>query len=260
MTGFATRLRRALSAARYRPVSQRVELPGEALPLAYWADKAPLRVELPVAMLRSQGGFTYGADHPFCRGLSGGEAALTQFYGGFQPAQIAALYAPSRARETGADLPAWELPWRARMVRKPPPGEKGLGAGHGLAFWGPCSPQKVALEHRRLTGTLASIQRRGYDPDRHGDIEGQLMTDGKRVAFMVLGGKHRAAVLAHLGHSHIPVRLRPGLMAVIDARAVADWPLVSNGTMSHALALAILDIYLDGRGMSDVLASAAISA
>ena len=238
-------------------VERQVEDAAAAIGYCYWAGKQPLRLMLPVGMLRMHGGFDYGPDHPFRRALSEGPEALTRFYDGFQPQTIAQIYDLPEDMGAGAGLAQWEVPWRLREKRVPPPGEKGLSAKHGVAFYGPCTPQKVALEQRRLTGTLASVKAKGFDPDRHGDIEGQMLTDGRRVAFMVLGGKHRAAVLAHLGQSHIPVRLRAGLMPLIDARVVQDWPLVASGEMAAEVARAVMARYLEGRGMADVLRSAA---
>ncbi|WP_319824232.1 hypothetical protein [Thalassovita sp.] len=252
MIGFLTRLRKALSQARYSPVVQRAESPMDAVRLAYWVEKKPLRMDLPVSMLRSHGAFRYGPDHPFQVGMRDGKAGLARFFDGFQPVDLRSMYGLSRGC-TGAELPQWTLPWRLRAENLPPPGEKGLPASQGTAFYGPCSAAKVALEHRRLAGVLRSIQRKGYNPDRHGDIEGYLLTDGTRACFFVMGGKHRAAALAQMGHSHVPVRLRPGLLSVIDARSLADWPMVVSGQVSPETARAVLEVYLAGRGMADVL-------
>jgi hypothetical protein len=232
----------------------------DALKWAYWSEKSDIRLEVPLSMVRMiHGGFAYGPDHPFCRALSEGPQALSSFYDLFQPADLADAYAPKTKHLVGSDLPAWELPWRFRENRSPPPGEKGLSVRHGVAFWGPCSEEKVALEYRRLSKTLESVERSGYLPSNYGDIEGHFMTDGQNTVFTVLGGKHRAAVLAHLGYDTIQIRIRPGLLSVIDARAVNDWPMVSNGTVDRELALLIMNVYIEGRGMSDFLERAAIS-
>lgn len=242
-------IKKFIRALRRPVVTHRVDTQADAAAWAYRNEKYSVRLLLPVGMLRMvHCRLPYGPDHPFCQALAEGPEALSRFYEKFQPQNLAEIYAPALSGEKGADLPPWALPWRLRKVSKPPSAEKGLGAEHGMKFWGPCSPQKVALEHQRLATTLASIKRRGYDPDAHSDIEWYFMTDGMRVVFTVLGGKHRAAVLAHMRKSHIPVRLRPGLMTMIDARNVDNWPLVSNGMMSRDLALAVLETYLSGQG------------
>lgn len=252
MPGILKAMRQAASLARYRAVTRRFGDVMEALPCAYWWEKAPLRMELPVSALRMQGGFTYGPDHPFVRGLSEGKEALARFYDGFAPGNLGQMYGLGEV--PGADLPPYLLPWRMVTKDRPPGGEKGLPASHGVAFYGPCSAQKVALEALRLSRITDAIRKSGFQPDKHGDIEGHFITDGARACFFVMGGKHRAAALAHLEQSHIPVRLRAGRMAVMDTRMVALWPMVADGSLSAQTALAIAQVYLDGRGMDQVLA------
>ncbi len=238
---------KALLQSRYGVVTQQIDDPNAALTYAHWSDKRPLRLLVPVEMLRMQGGFAYGPDHPFVAALGQGQQVLEQFYERFAPTTLSQMYAPDMADETGADLPQWELPWRLRLNPKAPLGEKGLGAKHGVAFYGPCSAQKIQLEMQRLQNADASIRKNGFDPDRHGDIEGQLLSDGTRTIFFVAGGKHRAAVLTHQGHRHIPVRLRPSLMRLVDQRLISLWPAVQDGRLGLPLAGAIMDCYLRGR-------------
>lgn len=252
MPGILKAMRQAASLARYRAVTRRFDDVMDALPCAYWWEKAPLRMELPVSTLRMQGGFTYGPDHPFVRGLSEGKETLARFYDGFAPGNLGQMYGLGAV--PGADLPPYLLPWRMVTRDRPPGGEKGLPASHGVAFYGPCSAQKVALEALRLSRITDAIRKSGFRPDTHGDIEGHFITDGTRACFFVMGGKHRAAALAHLGQSHIPVRLRAGRMAVMDTRMVALWPMVADGSLDAQAALAIAQVYLDGRGLDQVLA------
>ena len=250
MPGIFKAMRQAAALARYRAVVKRFDDATAALPCAFWWEKAPLRMELPVTALGMQGGFTYGADHPFVRALTDGKDALAAFYAGFAPRNLSDMY--GLGGDAGGALPPYVLPWRMVLKDRPPGGEKGLPASHGVAFYGPCSAQKIALETRRLSRVAEAIRKSGFNPDKHGDIEGHFITDGQRTCFFVMGGKHRAAVLAYLGETHIPVRLRPGRMAVIDTREVAHWPLVADGTMTAQTARAIAEVYLTGRGMSDV--------
>lgn len=245
-------MRQAAALARYKAVVKRFDDPMAALPYAYWWEKAPLRMELPTDAVRMQGGFTYGPDHPFVRCLSDGKEALATFYDRFAPTDLAQMYGLAEAAETAAAPHV--LPWRMVLKDRAPGGEKGLPASHGVAFYGPCSAQKLALEVLRLARVQDAIRNTGFQPDSHGDIEGHFITDGTRACFFVMGGKHRAAALASLGNSHIPVRLRPGRMAVIDTRCIRQWPMVATGGMSERTALAIAQVYLSGRGVSDVLA------
>ena len=224
----------------------RVDNPVDALPYAYWIEKEPLRLLLPVGMLRMQGAFAYDRDHPFVQALDHGPERLAAFYSRFQPGSLGAMYGlPARGR-AGETLPPWELPWVLRDSRTAPAGEGGLPAGHGVSFYGPVSREKIAMEYGRLRKTAASIAAHGYQPDRYRDIEGHLMTDGHDVCFFVRGGKHRAAVLAWQGLEHIPVQFRRTWPLVVDSRTGGHWPLVADGSVDAGLARDILTVYLRG--------------
>ncbi|MEL7115839.1 MAG: hypothetical protein AAGP08_09650 [Pseudomonadota bacterium] len=250
---FARRVFWALRQSKYAAETVKVDAPLEALRYAYWSERRPLRLELPTEMLRMPGAFAYHAGHPFFEALAEGDAALRRFYAGFQPRNLNEMYRLAMPDEKGADLAQWEFPWRLYAPRTPPRGEGGLSAKHGVAHYGPCTETKIAQEMRRLTRTVKSIETKGFHPDRYGDIEGQLLTDGTRVCFLIMGGKHRAAALAHLGASHVPVRLRPGRMPLVDTRTPEAWPLVASGDVSARLAVAIAARYLEGQTAFDVL-------
>ena len=238
----------AARAGRRPTVVRRVAEAGDLIMLAHWADKAPLRLEVPTQLLRSQGAFAYGPDHPFVRALTDGKPALEGFYAGFQPATLGAVHG------TASDLEPWRLPWRLQDRPKAPPGEWGLPAEEGLAFWGPCSERKIALEMRRLTEARDGIAAKGFAPETYGEIEGHVLTDGTRAVFFVMGGKHRAAVLAARGDSHIRVAFRAERLALVDTARVSHWPMVAAGEIGAEEALSIAEDYLRGRGMHEVLA------
>lgn len=223
-----------------------IDRASDAVPYAYWIEKRPLRLLLPAGMLRMQGGFAYEHDHPFVKALSEGAPVLSRFYASFSPENLAGMYRIPAAGRTGEALPPWELPWVMRRRRTAPGGERGLPPEHGVSFYGPASREKVAMEYRRLCKTTERIRRRGYLPDRYGDIEGHLLTDGKDACFFVRGGKHRAAVLVHLGYERLPVLIRRTWPPVVDSRTANFWPLVEAGEMDIGLARDILDVYLRG--------------
>jgi len=134
----ATLLRKAASTLRrrFKPRTLvRVDDPMELAALSYWADKKPLRIQVPADMLRMQGAFVYGPAHPFVDALNNGRAALAAFYDRLQPQTVAQYYGLERGDRQGADLPPWELPWYLRAARTPPPGELSLGAHHGVSFY-----------------------------------------------------------------------------------------------------------------------------
>jgi hypothetical protein len=213
---------------------------------SYWIEPQRLRMLLPVSMLRMQGAFSYGKDHPFVAALSSGEDALVQFYEKVKPNSILDFYGISAEDRKGSHLRAWEIPWYMRNHRTPPPGESGLGAEHGVSFCGPASRQKVALEMSRLRLVAASISRFGYDPESNGDIEGYILKSGADACFFVRGGKHRAAALVYLGFEFIPVTFKEGFPRVIDASHAEFWPLVIQNQIDAATARLILQAYITG--------------
>lgn len=232
------KLRRGL-----RPIHEiEIETPDELAEQSFWIEKKPVRMHVRVDLLRMQGAFDFGAGHPFRQALAKGPDALTEFYDKTQPRTIAEYYGLS-ATMVGADIPPWELPWYGREARRAPPGELELGPEHGVSFYGPCTSEKVALELRRLEELKDSIGSYGYDPDAYGDIEGYVLRDRSQCSFFVRGGKHRAAVLAHLGHEFIPVAFRQRFPRLIDAAQAEVWPLVRSGKMSAEFAQEILHAY-----------------
>ncbi len=222
---------------------ERVE---DALPYVYWIEKQPVRLVLPVECLRMQGALPYDADHPFVAALREGPARLESFYRDCAPDSLVEMYGVERRGRVGEDLPAWELPWLMRKHRAAPAGERGLGAEHGVSFYGPASARKVEFEYERLQQVTAAIRSKGYAPDRYRDIEGHLMTDGKETCFFVRGGKHRAAALVHLGYTKIPVQLRRTWPLIVDARSAEQWPLVASGAIDRSLATDIVGTYIRG--------------
>jgi hypothetical protein len=238
----AQSVRAALAPRRVHNVTVAANTPEEIVPLLHWADrKAALRLHLPVSMLVMESAFAYEpASHHFLTALSRGESALTEFYRRFQPANLAAMYAVAAGRR-GADLPPWEIPWLLSETSRAPRGEGRLGPEHGAAVYGPATAQKVQWEMKRLTATRDSIRRRGFQPDQHGDITGFFLRRGGEFRFLVRGGKHRTAALVHLGHTTVPVQMKPLWPRLIDRADAAHWPLVQNGQMDAGLAMDIFD-------------------
>jgi len=222
---------------------ERVE---DALPYAYWIEKQPVRLVLPVECLRMQGALPYDVDHPFVAALREGPERLTVFYRDFAPSSLVEMYGLERTGRMGEDLPPWELPWLMRRHRAAPAGERGLDAEHGVSFYGPATARKVECEYERLQKVAAAIESKGYNPDRHRDIEGHLMTDGEKTCFFVRGGKHRTAALVHLGHKRIPVQIRRTWPPIVDARSAEQWPLVASGEIDRSLATDMLGRYIRG--------------
>ena len=213
----------------------------------YWIERPPQRLLVPASLLRMQGAYVYGPNHPFVDALSNGKEALRDFYRRCQPTTICGLYKLDGKERRGADLPPWELPWYGRTNRSPPPGELRLGAEHGVSFYGPVTEAKLSLEHRRLDKLHNAIQRNGYDCNAYGDIEGYVLNNGRQAVFFVRGGKHRAAVLSALGHERIPVAFRSSFPRMVHAVDAERWPLVRSGAIDITLAKDIFNVYMLGR-------------
>jgi hypothetical protein len=208
-----------------------------------------LRITLPVDMLVTVAAFSFNSGfNPFLAPLRGGPDKLRWFYETFQPEKICDTYGLAARGRRGEDLPPWEIPWYYRPVRTAPPGERGLGAEHGLSFYGPASDRKVALECRRLRGTRDSIERYGFDPDRYSDITGYFLRSGEDYRFYVIGGKHRTAAMVDLGYETIPVVMKPHWPRLIDRDRAHEWPLVQSGAMDEGLARDIFDRYFNPGG------------
>ncbi len=239
---------KSLYSRRLRPRHyERVFEVQDLLELVHWADKPILRIDIPTKLLRMQGGLIFDEGHPFVQAITSGRSALEQFYKETCPANIAEYYGIEAKGRTGENLPPWEIPWYLRTLRAPPPGELGLGAEHGVSFFGPASENKVNLEFRRITGIAKSIRRNGFDPDNHGDIAGYVMRHKEQACFFVRGGKHRTAALAELGYETIPVAFREGFPRVVDTGLVDSWPLVRSDAMEKGLAQEIFLAYIQGR-------------
>jgi hypothetical protein len=131
---------------------------------------------------------------------------------------------------------------------RPYRGEKGLGPEHGISLFGPCTREKIELEFARLTETFASIKAHGYLPDRFGDITGYFLLDNGQFRFVVRGGKHRAAALAAMGRTHLPVRLKPGWVPVVSLDTLAEWPLVQTGGIAAPAARRVFERYFEWDG------------
>jgi hypothetical protein len=207
----------------------------------HWIGPSPVFF-LPPEIMSLQGAHRFTGGHPFVRTIAHGPEVLERFYADFSPGSLAEMYQISIRGLRGEALPPWKLPW-LEGGGKPPGAEAGLGLEHGVSYFGPCSPQKVAAEHQRLISVASRIEQEGYRPELRDHIAGHFLQMGKEFRFFVRGGKHRAAALVHLGYERIPVRVRSNWPRVIAAGTEQDWPLVKSGDVDQRLAAQILERY-----------------
>jgi hypothetical protein len=232
-----------------RPAREvRVSSAADLEEFAHWGDRrVKLRLLLPAEMATMHGGFRFGGGwNPFVEALESGAESLAWYYDRHQPKSLRELHFLP-ASTVGPDLaPAWRIPWIGSVTE--PTGEKGLALEEGMAYFGPCSREKLELEMRRLEGTRDSIQRNGFQPDHYGDLNGCILKRGGDLVFFIRGGKHRAAVLASLGRAEIPVAFKPGWPRVVDRASCESWPLVRSGELGLEIARGVVDAYLDQDG------------
>ena len=204
-----------------------------------------VRFRIPVENAVMQGGVSFSSPkHHFRAALEHGKDALAGFYQRVQPRSLVEWHGIEPARPEDSHIPAWEVPWIQRPTRSPPPGEGGLSAAEGISFYGPVSLRKVELEYSKLITVRKSIERHGYRPDLYGDIDGYFMlNDDGDYRFFVRGGKHRAAVLASLGQTWMPVSFKrdwPRAVRLSDSR---NWPMVLSGHISESVAREVFTNY-----------------
>jgi len=217
---------------------------------SFASERGTIELEVPVRQVVLQGGFSFASSaNPFIIGLERGADGLASFYASHGPIDLCEMYGLDRRDAKGEDLDPWELPWLHDPAnRARPAAEHGLGTEHGVSYFGPATPEKVALEIERLEAVRRSIERVGYQPTRQtGSINGHLLVSGGQYRFFVRGGKHRAAVLAALGWTHIPVRFRPTWPRLVDRRDASSWSLVLSGDIDEDTAVAAFDTYFVGR-------------
>lgn len=231
------------------------------VPAAFWC---------PLSEAVAYNGFRYGPGgwHPFVEALgshAGGESggfrgsSLEHFYRSWRPADAAEALigvkrpGPSELRR----LPSYAflLPWvattpaeRLEAVRgiilseNRHHGNAELSVAAGYNQHGPVSPEKGAIEYRRLMACHRSIERQGWDRAR-GDATVTVLRRGSSVRYLILHGHHRAAAAAALGHTAIPAR--PGVPPEVRRGEAAHWPQVLRGVWPADTAARYLDHLFD---------------
>jgi hypothetical protein len=178
-----------------------------------------------------------GGWHHFVSAMVHGGDVLTWFYEAYSPAnafEIVGIEAPAPPPGDPHGQGSWpNVPWAFRY--RP-----------GRPYANPTARPREDLA--KLMALESSICKDGYNPDRYGDVLGQFLVRGQEYRFLVITGKHRAAVLAAMGHAALPARLKPGRPGMVSRENVGSWPLVARGLMTRSDALRIFDSYFDQNG------------
>lgn len=116
---------------------------------------------------------------------------------------------------------------------------------------GPLDNDSIRLNIKRSIDLLNNVKRYGYKPwmPQNSFVEGCFLEkeDGDK-RFVVIHGKHRAAVLSYLGFDHIMVRYAPEAVKVIHENDVHTWFYVKNRKCSVDDALAYFNAYFELNG------------
>ncbi len=216
--------------------------------------------ELPVDLLRYQGGISYSStQHHFVRYLLQGELSLKKYYELHQPKNIFEkhfIYSSNYSYSDNkpnffVDVP-WEVPKynKTNLIKYFNSAPEGglLIAEHGSQALGPVSTKKLKSEIRRLDQTLNSIQKIGYKPGQfEGHIRGYFLVNDEDSTcpevFLVTGGQHRAAVLSFLEVREIPVQFEGSFPRCIKLSDLSKWPQVADGKFTYDAARLIFLSY-----------------
>lgn len=132
--------------------------------------------------------------------------------------------------------------------------EGGLSYKQGSQSFGPVTEAKGELEYNRLLSTFNSIKSKGYLVDYfHNQISGYFIKYESDYRFVIQNGNHRAATLAALGHSEIPVIFRYDYPRVIDIQDIELWPQVANGNITKEDAKTIFKSMFIGKDFGNIL-------
>lgn len=190
-----------------------------------------------------------------------GDAArriLEGFYASWQPFSLAEVYGLSVTSGSGLNSPPSPdcLPWteganladitagrrahRLRMART-------LGTEdhriHGYRSFGPVSAEAAELFVSDYTELTDSIADRGYVPSLAEPPKIHVLVHGDNWVGRLLGGNHRLAVLAALGHREVVVEVD---RRVVSRDDVGAWPGVRSGLYTPGEALDVFDRFVLG--------------
>jgi hypothetical protein len=200
---------------------------------------------IPIENVRHLGGQSYSyTQHHFMKYLKEGIEPLEYYYNNHKPNTIFEKHFISNNSGNQKFLP-WAIPSSLQLSS-----EYGIGPEHGHSAFGPVSKIKLKLEVKRLDYCLKSIESNGYlEIDKftrinNGFPRGYFLVSNKgNWTFMIVGAKHRVAVLAHLGWKNIPVCIEPHFPNCIFEKDISKWPGVISGEYSKADAKLIFDSY-----------------
>jgi len=171
------------------------------------------------------------------------DCVFYKFYEKYQPVDMGHLVRSFYNNVTFSS-PVAILPWGGFA-------KKTLQSGGGKlkkTSWlcGPLDEGSIRLNIKRAITLYNKMRNYGYNPWKINNsfIEGCFLENNKgEKRFIVMHGKHRAAVLSFLGFEKILVRYAPESVRIIKESNVKEWFYVKNKQCSIQDALAYFNAY-----------------
>lgn len=232
------------------PVFPEVLIDQEDLdPLKLYYLSRRFAMTVPLDRLRYFGGLAFNSrQHHFLKYYAEGRKALEHFYNLHQPGHLFSAHFLEIPLTQVKRPTNFQLPWLANIPvgkeDRQRTGEGGLDFSHGHQAYGPVTKQKLDVECDRLDSIVQSIRENGYIPSLSGYPRGYFMIDrsGEWV-FLIVGGQHRVAALAHIQVAKVPVCFDPDLPRLIREDDCLNWPLVEKRELTKEDALKIFGAY-----------------
>lgn len=171
------------------------------------------------------------------------DSVFYKFYQRYQPANMSHMAELFGSNVTFSPPPAI-LPWGGFTKKVMSTGGGELKKTSWLC--GPLDEESIILNIDRSLNLYNKFKKDGYRPWGifKSFIEGALLENNQgQKRFVVLHGKHRAAVLSFLGVEKLLVRYAPGSVRIIRESDVDNWFHVRNKRCSKEDALAYFHAY-----------------
>lgn len=195
---------------------------------------------IPVEKMVNYFGQSFTTEHNhYVRYLETGFDDFVAFYRSHQPETALQAHFIGETLPGPAGANMFDFPWQPA-----PLAETDTPIRDPESF-GPASDLELATEAARLDRVLHSVKKYGflerYGGDWRGRITGRVFVhDNGDFRVGIICGKHRAAVLAHLGWNLIPVRHQVGFHPV-RLSDLAQWPGVVDGRFAPETARAMFE-------------------
>jgi len=165
-------------------------------------------------------------------GLCYEESALKKYYEKFHPGSMCEIFSVNKEDEKYNWLIKYDDPENAPM---PWTTQRRVETNNFFKKKGDYGPKDSAYLKKRfekIKDLVNSIKEKGYKPEQYSNstdhIRGLLLKNKSTYKFLVIGGNHRAAVLAAFNYK-IAAEFHRSYPNIVDIDNVNLWPCVSYG-------------------------------